>query len=54
MLMRDNVWGDIFQDVVRRDFSINALYYQPLDDVVYDFCGGLANIENRVIQLARR
>ena len=51
MLMRDNVWGDIFQDVVRRDFSINALYYQPLDDVVYDFCGGLADIENRVIRL---
>ena len=44
MIMRDNVWGDIYQDVVRRDFSINALYYQPFDDIVYDFCGGLNDI----------
>ena len=51
MIMRDNVWGDIYQDVVRRDFSINALYYQPFDDIVYDFCGGLNDIENRTIRL---
>ena len=51
MIMRDNVWGDIYQDVVRRDFSINALYYQPLDDIVYDFCGGLNDIEQRTIRL---
>lgn len=51
MIMRDNVWGDIYQDVVRRDFSINALYYQPLDDIVYDFCGGLHDIEQRTIRL---
>ena len=38
MIMRDNVWGNIYQDVVRRDFSINALYYQPFDDIVYDRC----------------
>ena len=51
MIVRDNVWGNIFQDVVRRDFSINALYYQPLDGVVYDFCGGLADIEAGVLRL---
>ena len=51
MIMRDNVWGDIYQDVVRRDFSINALYYQPFDDIVYDFCGGLKDVENRTIRL---
>lgn len=51
MIMRDNVWGDIFQDVVRRDFSINAMYYQPLEGFVYDFCGGLNDIQNRTIRL---
>ena len=30
MITRDNVWGDIEQDFARRDFSINALYYQPI------------------------
>lgn len=51
MLMRDNVWGDIYQDAVRRDFSINALYYQPLDGFVYDFCGGLTDIQNKTLRL---
>ncbi len=51
MLTRDNVWGDIFQDVVRRDFSINALYYQPFENVVYDFCGGLKDISQKKIRL---
>lgn len=51
MIMRDNVWGDISQDVVRRDFSINAMYYQPLEGFVYDFCGGLNDIKTRTIRL---
>ena len=37
MILRDNVWGDIKQDFARRDFSINALYYQPLKGIVHDF-----------------
>lgn len=51
MIVRDNVWGDIQSDVVRRDFSINALYYQPFDGMVYDFCGGLADLHSRTLRL---
>ena len=51
MILRDNVWGDIQQDFARRDFSINALYYQPLKGVVHDFCGALNDIDNKIIRL---
>ena len=51
MLTRDNVWGDIYQDAVRRDFSINALYYQPLEGFVYDFCGGLEDVQSKTLRL---
>ncbi|MGP5514419.1 polynucleotide adenylyltransferase PcnB [Psychrobacter alimentarius] len=51
MILRDNVWGDIKQDFSRRDFSINALYYQPLKGIVHDFCGALEDIDNRIIRL---
>ncbi|MFA9204535.1 MAG: polynucleotide adenylyltransferase PcnB, partial [Flavobacteriales bacterium] len=37
MVTRDNVWGTIQQDFVRRDFTINSLYYQPLKGQVLDF-----------------
>ena len=51
MILRDNVWGDIKQDFARRDFSINALYYQPLKGVVHDFCDALEDIDNKIIRL---
>jgi len=51
MIIRDNVWGDIKQDFSRRDFSINALYYQPLKGVVHDFCDALDDIDNKIIRL---
>lgn len=51
MITRDNVWGDINQDFARRDFSINALYYQPITGEVLDFCGAIDDIENRTLRL---
>ena len=47
MILRDNVWGTIEQDFSRRDFTINALYYQPRADVVLDFCGGVNDLRAR-------
>lgn len=47
MVVRDNVWGTIEQDFVRRDFTINSMYYQPFDNVVLDFCDALADVKAR-------
>ncbi|MFB6348634.1 polynucleotide adenylyltransferase PcnB [Moraxella sp. ZJ142] len=51
MITRDNVWGDIEQDFARRDFSINALYYQPIKGEVLDFCGALDDVQSRTLRL---
>lgn len=51
MITRDNVWGTIEQDFARRDFSVNALYYQPIKGEVLDFCGATADIKSGVLRL---
>ncbi len=47
MLLRDNVYGDINEDARRRDFTVNALYYHPRDNTLYDYAGGLEDIRLR-------
>ena len=47
----NNVYGTIEQDTFRRDFTINALYYDPLKREVIDRCGGLVDIENRTLRM---
>ena len=51
MILRDNVYGTVEDDAARRDFTINALYYTPADFCLYDFAGGLDDIEHRRIRL---
>ena len=45
MLLRDNVYGSIEEDAVRRDFTANSLYFDPLSETLIDFTGGLQDIE---------
>ena len=40
-VLRDNVWGPQEEDAVRRDFTINAMYYDPITQVVVDYHNGL-------------
>lgn len=47
MLLRDNVFGDINEDAMRRDFTVNALYYSPENNKVYDYANGVRDIANR-------
>ncbi len=46
-LLRDNVFGTIEEDVVRRDFRANALYYDPIKGEILDFMGGIEDIKNK-------
>lgn len=46
----NNIFGTIEQDARRRDFSINALYYNPLDGHLLDFTGGMDDIRKKVIR----
>lgn len=51
MLLRDNVYGTIEQDALRRDFTINSLYYSAKDFSIRDYCNGVGDLKNGVIRL---
>jgi len=50
-VLRDNVWGPQVEDAARRDFTINAMYYDPLTQTVVDYHGGLADARARVLRM---
>jgi poly(A) polymerase len=50
-ILRDNIFGSIEEDALRRDFSVNALYYNIADFSVLDFVGGLEGLEKRELKL---
>lgn len=50
-LVRDNVYGSIEEDAIRRDFTVNALYYDIADFSVLDAVGGMRDLEQRVLRL---
>ena len=50
-ILRDNTFGEIEEDAIRRDFTANALYYDIHDYAVLDYVGGLEDIENRQLRL---
>ena len=50
-IIRDNVYGTIDEDVWRRDFTCNALYYNIADFSIWDYTGGVADIERRRLVL---
>jgi poly(A) polymerase len=50
-VLRDNVWGPQEEDAVRRDFTINAMYYDPETQIVVDYHHGIKDAKNRVIRM---
>ncbi len=49
-IIRDNVYGTIEQDAWRRDFTINALYYDIRDFSVVDYTGGMADLKAGILR----
>jgi poly(A) polymerase len=50
-LLRDNVYGDMKSDALRRDFTANALYYSAKDFSLHDYTTGMEDIENRQLRM---
>lgn len=50
-ILRDNVYGSMEQDAFRRDFTINALYYDIRDYAVVDYVGGMQDLAERRLRL---
>jgi poly(A) polymerase len=50
-ILRDNVYGTIDEDVWRRDFTANSLYYNIADFSIWDYCGGVEDIAARRLRL---
>ncbi len=51
MVLRDNVYGSVQSDAVRRDFTVNALYYSLDGFAVHDFTGGIHDLEKRTLRI---
>lgn len=51
MILRDNVYGDINSDVWRRDFTVNALYYNIADFSIVDYVGGIEDVKAKKIRI---
>ncbi|MEX1057956.1 MAG: polynucleotide adenylyltransferase PcnB [Natronospirillum sp.] len=51
MLLRDNVYGSLENDILRRDFTVNAMYYTPKDFTVVTLASSLEDIESKQIRM---
>ena len=51
MILRDNVYGDIDQDALQRDFTVNALYYTVDHFKVLDFSTGMEDLDKKEIRI---
>ncbi len=50
-LATDDCYGNISTDALRRDLTINALFFDPSDGMIHDYVGGLEDFKNRIIKI---
>ncbi len=50
-VLRDNVWGLQVEDAARRDFTINAMYYDPVREIVVDYHGGIRDVKKKLLRM---
>ncbi len=50
-VLRDNVWGNMEEDAARRDFTVNALYYDPAKGQVFDYHHGVRDLQRKTLRM---
>jgi len=50
-ILRDNVWGSQGEDAARRDFTINAMYYDPSSETILDYHGGITDMQKKTLRM---
>ncbi|PXX42574.1 polynucleotide adenylyltransferase PcnB [Undibacterium pigrum] len=50
-VLRDNTFGEQYEDAARRDFTVNAMYYDPASQVVLDYHGGMKDIKKKTLRI---
>ena len=50
-VLRDNTFGEQHEDAARRDFTINAMYYDPASQTVLDYHGGIKDIRKKILRI---
>ena len=50
-VLRDNVYGSMAEDATRRDFTVNALYYDPQSETIVDYHHGVADIQHKTLRM---
>jgi len=50
-VLRDNVWGPQIEDAARRDFTVNAMYYDPVKEIVVDYHGGIKDAKKKLLRM---
>lgn len=51
LFVEENFFGNIEEDSFRRDFTINSLFYDPIDEKIVDHCGGLQDIAHATLRM---
>ena len=50
IVVQNNIWGTPEEDVLRRDFTINGLLYDPLDHRIIDYVGGFEDLQHHLLR----
>jgi poly(A) polymerase len=50
-ILRDNVWGTVEEDAIRRDFTINAMFLDPVSGTIRDYLGGYQDLKQKRLRL---